>query len=206
MSPSQWPRHPPDPVRAHGAWVYLGVSVLAGTASVGQAGMLRAVLAGTGYAGLFLLVSAVAVPGRRRAARLASGLALAALAPPGALALGASPNFLAYALVAAFPAGLAVAFALRRGFLSPPALAFAVSTLSVAAPCAARAGGATPQQAWILQGMLLPFFVWRTWTVRSRLDGQSGWSRARLRAAGLREAGYALGWGALALVAARLAA
>jgi len=151
------------------------------------------------------LASAVAVSGGRRAARLAVGLALAAFAPTGALALGASPHFLAYSLVALFPAGLAVTSALTRGFHSPTALAFAVSTLGVAAPCAARAGGAGPGRAWILLGLLLPFFVWRTWTVRSRIEQRSGWTRARLRAAGLQEAGYAAAWGAAALLVARLA-
>jgi len=198
-------RHLPDPARAHGAWVYLVVSILAGSLSVAGQGFLPALLAGVGYAGIFLLASAVALwprPTWRR--RAAGGLTLAAGAPVLALALDADPNFFAYALVAFFPATVAVWFSIRRGFQSPLALAFAVAALTVAAPSAACAGGGTAREGWLLGLLLTPFFVWRTWRLRVTLATRRGWTRAELRRQGLREAGFAVGWTALAVVVIHL--
>lgn len=200
------PKRLPDPARAHGAWVYLVVSILAGALSVAGQGFLPALLAGFGYAGIFLLASAVAVyprPGWRR--RCAAGLSLAALAPLLALWLDADPNFFAYALVAMFPAGAAVWFSVRRGFQSPLALCFAVAALAVAAPSAACAGGGSAREGWMLGLLLTPFFVWRTWRIRVALSANTGWTRAELRRQGLREAAIAVAWTLVAVAAIHLA-
>jgi hypothetical protein len=198
------PRHVPDPARAHGAWVYLGVSVLAGALTEAGQGVAPALLVGLGYAGVFLLGSSVALrPGRWRG-RFALGLVLALAGPGAALLLGADPAFLAYAALAVFPAGMAAWCAVRRGFQSPLALAFGVTALTVAAPAAACAGGASRRLGWILLALLVPFFVWRTWRLRVRLTTRKGWTRAGLRAEGLREAALALAWTAIALAVVHL--
>ncbi|MHC4844544.1 MAG: hypothetical protein ACYTCU_00130 [Planctomycetota bacterium] len=194
-------RNFPDPAKAHGAWVYLVVSILAGALSVAGQGFLPALLAGIGYAGIFLIASSVALwkrPTWRR--RFVGGLALAAGAPVLALTLDADPNFFAYALVAMFPAAVAVWFSVRRGFQSPLALCFAVAALTVAAPSAACAGGGTAREGWLLGILLTPFFVWRTWRLRTLLATRKGWTRAELRRQGLLEAGYAVAWTAVAVV------
>jgi len=188
----------PDPVKAHGAWVYLCVSILAGALTELGQGFLPAVFAGAGYAGVFLVASAFALwpgPWRRR---FLIGLAFALLSPAVAIALGADPTFLAYGLVAVFPAGAAAWFAYRRGVQSPPALLFGVAALVVAAPSVACAGGAPRAMGWILLALLAPFFAWRTARIRALL-GRQGWDRARLRAVGWREALYAVLWTFLAL-------
>jgi hypothetical protein len=193
------PRRMPDPARAHGAWVYLVVSILAGAlTSIGQ-GFLPALLAGIGYAGVFLTASAAALGRGRWHRRFAIGATLA-LVPPGlALLLGADPAFLAYAPIAAFPAGASGWFAIQRGFQSPLALAFAVAALALAAPSAACAGGTSHTLGWILLGLLVPFFVWRSWRLSVLMKAEKGWTKKRLRRIGLTEAGLAVAWTALAL-------
>ncbi len=198
-------RRIPDPARAHGAWVYLGVSVLAGALAVAGQGFVPALLAGLGYAGVFLLTSAAAlVPRPTWRRRAVSGLLLATGAPWAAIAAGADPAFLAYALVALFPAALAGWFGVRRGFQSPLALCFAVAALAVAAPSAACAGGGTAREGWLLGLLLTPFFVWRTWRLRRALDARRVASRAELRRTGLVEAALAAAWTALAIVVIHL--
>jgi hypothetical protein len=196
----------PDPARAHGAWVYLALSILAGAlTSIGQ-GSVPALLAGIGYGGVFLAASAAALgPGRRRT-RLILGLLLASVPPGAALVLGADPLFLAFAPIAAFPAAASGWFALRSGFHSPLALAFAVTALALAAPSAACAGGVSPSVGWLLLGLLAPFFVWRTWRLGALLKRESGWTKQRLRRLGLVEAGLAVAWTALALAIVHLIA
>jgi hypothetical protein len=204
--PALFAKRLPDPARAHGAWVYLAVSILAGALSVAGQGFLPALLAGLGYAGIFLLASSVALyPKPTWKRRFATGFALAAGAPALALPLHADPNFFAYALVAIFPAGAAVWFGVRRGFQSPVALGFAVAALVVAAPSAACAGGGSAREGWMLGLALTPFFVWRTWRIRVALSENPGWSRAELRRQGLREAAIAVLWTALAVAAIHLA-
>jgi hypothetical protein len=200
------PKRMPDPARAHGAWVYLVVSILAGALTAIGQGFLPALLAGTGYAGVFLTASAAALGPGRWHKRFAIGVVLA-LVPPGlALLLGADPAFLAYAPIAAFPAGASGWFAIRRGFQSPPALAFAVAALALAAPSAACAGGTSQTLGWMLLGMLVPFFVWRTWRLGALMKSEKGWTKQRLRRIGLTEAALAVGWTAIALVVVHLVA
>jgi len=198
MSRTLLGRRAPDPLRAHGAWVYLAMSILAGALSVTGRGPLAGLCAGLGFVGVFLVASALAVYPRAWERRFAVGVVIAGAATGAGLALGAPPVFLAYASIALFPAAASVWFAVRHGFQSPPALAFAVVALVVAAPAAACAGGAPAWMGWLLLALLAPFFAWRTWRTRTKLTG-GGWNRARLRRLGLREAAIAVAWTALAV-------
>jgi len=193
-------RAAPDPARAHGAWVYLGMSVLAGAASAGGKGWYAALFAGIGFVGVFLVASACALYPRRWKGRFLTGTGIALCAGGLGLWLGADPWFLAYASVALFPASAAVWFATREGIQSPLALAFAVIALTASAPAAACAGGTDPALGWLLLFLLAPFFAWRTLTVRRRINERHGMKRQELRRVGLREALIAAGWTAFALV------
>jgi len=195
----------PDPARAHGAWVYLVLSVLAGTLTATGRGLLPALLVGVGYAGVFLCASAAALVGKPgMLQRLATGLLLAVVGPGLALFLGASPAFFAFSLVALAPAALAGYNAERHGVASPQAMAFAVVALVVAAPSSACAGGASARTGLLLLILLAPFFAYRTWKVRHALTAESGWTRSKLKQQGLREALYGLGWIAVVVLGIHL--
>ena len=192
----------PDPLRAHGAWVYLIVSILAGVLTITGRGSVPALLAGSGFVGLFVLGSSLAIDGRRVVlGRLALGMPLTVGAPLLALGLGADPSFLLVSLFAIPPAAAALYSANRSGFLSPGALAFGVVALVVAAPAAASAGGTSPRLALLLLSILAPLFFWRTWRL-ARALGQ-GWTKERLQRRGLIESGWAVGWAAVAVVTIR---
>lgn len=184
----------PDPAKAHGAWVYLGISILAGVLSAASFDMLTALLAGTAFLGVFVLASAAAAPPRGRLPRIGIGLAILGASVAGGLAFSLEPLSLAYGAVAVFPAAAAAWFGFRHGFQSAGALSFAVVTLVIAAPASLCAGGAPHQLGLLLLGLLAPFFAWRTWRVRGALRESSGWTRAKLRALGWREATIALLW------------
>jgi hypothetical protein len=187
--------------------VYLVISVVAGALTGLREGALRALLVGIGFAGVFLIAGGIAVRARRqRIRRIVLGGALAVAAPLGARVLGGDARFLAYGLVAIIPAGLAGYLGERLGYLSSPPLAFAVTALVVAAPSSACAGGATPLRSWLLLALLAPFFAWRTWRTREMIRGEKGWTRERLKVQGWREAGWALGWTVLSVVAIHLVA
>ncbi len=51
----------PDPAKAHGAWVYLAISILAGVLSAARFDMLAAPLAYSAFPGLFVLSGAFTV-------------------------------------------------------------------------------------------------------------------------------------------------
>ena len=204
MDPSKKPsssplwRKIPDPARAHGAWIYLSVSILAGALSVGGRGFLQALLSGIGFAGVFILASSVALYGTSRfLRRLLIGLLVTTLPLALALKIGADPSFFMFGMVALIPAGLSGYFAERQGFLSPGALAFAVTALVVAAPAAACAGGAAPHRAALLLILLAPFFAWRTWSLRRSMG--TGWTRQKLKKQGLLETWLAVGWTAVSV-------
>jgi hypothetical protein len=168
----------PDPARTHGAWVYLILSILAGTLTATGRGLLPALLVGVGYAGVFLCASAAALIGKRGMIwRLTAGLMLAVSGPGVALLLGASPAFFAFSLAALAPAALAGYCAERHGIVSPQAMAFAVVALVVAAPSSACAGGASASTGFLLLLLLAPFFAYRTWKVRHAMTAESGWTR-----------------------------
>ncbi len=191
----------PDPARTHGAWVYLVLSILAGTLTATGRGLLPALLVGVGYAGVFLCASAAALIGRPGVLRrLAAGLLLAGSGPGLALWLGASPAFFAFSFAALAPAALAGYNAERHGVASPQAMAFAVVALVVAAPSSACAGGASARTGLLLLILLAPFFAYRTWKVRHAMSAESGWTRSKLKKQGWREALYGLGWIAIVVV------
>jgi len=197
------PRQLPDPLRAHGAWVYLAVSILAGAFTATGRGFGPALLAGAGFVGLFVLAGSLAViPHRAALARIAVGLPLSFGSPLLALALGADSSFLAVGLIATVPALAAAYWASRSGFLSPGALAFGVTSLTVSAPAAASAGAAGPRSAVLILATLAPFFFWRTWRL-ARVLGQ-GWTRERFARRGLLESALAVAWAALAVSATRM--
>ena len=200
-----WPGRVPDPARAHGAWVYLALSILAGTLTATGRGLLAALLVGAGFAGVFLCASALALVGKRgMPARLAGGLLLAAVGPGAALSLGASPSFFAFSLVALAPAALAGYCAEKHGVMSPQAMALAVVALVVAAPSSACAGGASARTGALLLLLLAPFFAWRTWKVRNAIASPAGWTRAKLRQQGLTEVLYGLSWVAVVVLSFHL--
>ncbi|MCC7011000.1 MAG: hypothetical protein IT454_00445 [Planctomycetes bacterium] len=189
----------PDPARAHGAWVYLVISILAGVLTSARFDMSTAFFAGVAFLGVFVCASSFANPAARKWGRFAVGCAIIVACVVAGIATGADPMFLAYSAIAVFPAGASAFFALRHGFQSGPALAFAVVALVVAAPASACAGGAPHHLGLILLGLLAPFFAWRTWCTRQALRSRSGWTRKELKSLGWREAALAFGWTALAL-------
>ncbi len=190
-----WPRRMPDPAGAHGAWVYLALSILAGALTALGKGFLPALLAGVGFAGIFICASALALLGKPgMGKRLAKGLPLAILAPVVALYLGAPPTYLGYSLVALFPAALSGYYAETHGFASAGALSFAVAALVLAAPSAACAGGVSLHTNLFLLLFLTPFFAYRTWIVRDAITNTKGWTKAKLKRQGYMEAAYGVGW------------
>lgn len=196
----------PDPAKAHGAWVYLVISILAGVLCALRFDVWTALMAGLAFLGVFVIASAMASYPRRWKGRLAIGALIVAACAAGGLVFGADPLFLAYGAVAVFPAGAAAWFALRHGFQSAGALSFAVVALVVAAPASLCAGGAPHHLGLLLLALLAPFFAWRTWHTREVLRESHGWTRARLRAVGWREAGLALGWTTFAIAVVHLVA
>jgi len=160
-----------------------------------------ALVAGAGFAGIFLAASGLALgAGRIRLRRILLGVALALATPFSAVALGANPIFLVYGLIALFPAALAGYAGERFGYHSSPALGLGIAALVVAAPASACAGGATPLRAWVLLGLLTPFFAFRAARVRRALTQTRGWTRRRLRTQGWIEAAYAVGWTTLSIL------
>jgi hypothetical protein len=195
----------PDPAKAHGAWVYLVLSILAGTLTATGRGLLPAFLVGVGFAGVFLCASALALVGKRgMKTRLAAGLLLAIVGPGAAIYLGASSSFFAFSLVALAPAALAGYCAEKSGIMSPQAMAFAVVALVVAAPSSACAGGASVSTGLLLLILLAPFFAYRTWKVRDAITTQAGWTRSKLKKQGMTEALYGLGWIAVVVLSFHL--
>ena len=195
----------PDPAKAHGAWVYLILSILAGTLTATGRGFLPASLVGVGFAGAFLCTSALALVGKRgMAGRLITGLLLAVAGPGIALYLGASPSFFAFSLAALGPAALAGYCAEKHGIVSPQAMAFAVVALVVAAPSSACAGGASVKTGLLLMIFLAPFFAYRTWKVRNAITSEKGWTRSQLKKQGLVEVLYGVSWIAFVILAFHL--
>ena len=187
-------RRAPDPARAHGAWVYLGVSILAGILSARAQGVTAALCAGLGFVGVFLVASGLAIHPHRWRKRFYGGLALTIVATGAGVLLAADPMYLAYSSVALFPAAASVWFASRNGFLAPSALAFGVIALVVSAPAAACAGGASPGLGFLLFALLGPFFAWRTWRVRIGMNRKPAPTRKELKRTGMFEAALALVW------------
>lgn len=192
----------PDPLRAHGAWVYLAASILVGVLSA--ASWLPALLVGFGCVGAFVAAGALAPVGRAVAvARAVGGALLLVGSSVLAVHLGADRLFVVVALVAVPPVLAAASFARADGFLSPGALSWGVTALAGAAPTVASAGGAPPRVTLVIVTVLAPFFFWRTWRLARALG--PGWTRERFARQGLLESGLAIAWAAVAVAAAWLA-
>ena len=112
----------PDPLKAHGAWVYLFASVGAGALVGSEQGVEVPMLVGTAFAGGFLVAAAVAAGLKRKGRQVLVGLALIVLSPLVALWLGADRGFLAVAACASVPAVLALVLEKTRGFLYASAM------------------------------------------------------------------------------------
>lgn len=184
-----------DPVRVHGAWVYLCVGIAAGALLESGHGVEPAMLVGTGFAGGFLLAGALFVGWRRRQRQLAVGAGLAVLMPLAAWLLTGSASM----FWPIFAAGLlsigGLAAARRYGFLAMPSVVLGTATLAAAAPSAALAGGADVPQAAALFGLLWPFYCWRTLRVAADMGTSHQPDRRRdLRQRGLREAAGTAIW------------
>jgi hypothetical protein len=181
-------------VRAHGAWIYLFASVGAGALVGADQGVERAMLAGTGFVGAFLVTAALVTGARRKRRQMLVGLSLAVLAPLAALGLDADREFLPVATLAAVPAMSAIILGKVWGFLSRTTMVVGIAALVMAAPAAAVAGGATLPRSAVLFGLLWVFFCWRTLNVAASLEAGNEWDRRQLRARGLREAAIAAVW------------
>lgn len=185
----------PDPARAHGAWVFLALAILAGALSAIGTGVVPALAAGAAFAGVFILASAAGARGaapRRR--RILFGTALLAGGATLTILEDAPLTWLVFAAAAILPVAVAGYFAFHSGFRSSHTLAFAVLALALAAPASACAGGASPLDALLLLALLVPVYVWRAVLTGRRIAESSSWTRARLRRQGLLEAAYALAW------------
>lgn len=194
----------PDPMRAHGAWIFLFASVASGAIVGAEHGVEPPLLAGTGFVGAFLVGSSISVGPRRKLRQLLLGTGLAAVAPLAALWLGAEPVFITVAVFATVPAVAAIILARSLGFLSPAALVTGIAALALAAPVVALAGDASVVRAALLFCLLWPFFCWRTLATAASLAAGSAWNRQALRERGLREAAIAATWTAAVTISLRV--
>jgi hypothetical protein len=205
-----WRRRPfggtgqPDPLRAHGAWIYLFAAVGAGALVGDDHPVEPALLVGTGFAGVFLMAAALSVGGRRKIRQFLVGASLAILCPLAAFWLHAEPVFLLVAALALVPAAACIVAERKLGFLSKTALITGVAALAMAAPVVASAGGVSWPRTIALFGLLATFFCWRTLRVAAPLQGGGAWNRHQLRTRGLREAAFAAVWTLAVVVALRV--
>lgn len=193
----------PNPMRAHGAWIYLFASVGAGTIVGADGGIERMLLVGTGFIGAFQVFSAFAVGTTRNRRQILVGCGWAAFTFLTALAFGAHVDFLAVAAFSIVPAALAIVLAKQVGYLSRSTLASGLAALSLAAPTVAVAGGVSVGRSLLLFLLLWPFFCWRTWRIAAPLRETSAWNRAKLKQQGLREAAYVALWSLAAAIFVR---
>ena len=191
----------PDPMQAHGAWVFLFVSVMAGSLLGSRGGVEIPLLVGTAYAGAFLVVAAIVAGLRRKLRQALVGLLLAGLGPILALWLGAKIEFLFIGPLAACCALISVGWARRFGLLAPIVLLAGVASLCMAAPATALAGGASVQRSAMLFAALWPVFAWRSLRIARPLRKGAAWQRETLRSRGLREAAIAMLWSLAAVLA-----
>lgn len=191
------PRSPyrPDLARAHGSWVYLAVSTGAGALIGTRHGVEAPLLAGTAFAGAYLVASAAVSGWARKKRPTLVGVLVACLAPLAALGLGAPREFLWVFAPALVAGALTVPLAQRRGVLAPGVVALGVLTLGLCAPAAVLAGGAGLARAAAAFALLGLFFTWRSLRMAAWLRGAERWDPELLRGLGLREAAYAAVWG-----------
>lgn len=193
----------PDPMRAHGAWIYLFAAVASGALVGARRGVEPAMLVGTAFTGAYLVAAALSMGVRRRIRQILLGTGSAALATVGALWLGVELDFLVVAACALVPAMGAILLAKTQGFLSPGAVVSGVAALAMAAPATAVAGGASGLRSTLLFALLWPFFSWRSLRIAAPLHAGAGWVPEELRARGLREAALAALWSIGVVIALR---
>ncbi len=193
-----------DPLRAHGAWIYLFSSVAAGALVGADYGVERPLLVGTGFAGAYLVMAALATDPRRKGRQIAVGISLAALAPLVALWLDAEPTFLSIAAATAIPGIAAVMLARKRGLLSRATMIVGLAALVMVAPMAATAGGTGLSRSFGLFLLLWLFFCWQTLRVAALVKPGQPWNRPQLRAQGLRQAAIAAVWALTVAMALRI--
>jgi len=193
-----------DPMRAHGAWIYLCASVTAGALVGANYGVEPAMLVGTSFVGAFLVAAGIAVSVRRKRRQIVTGLGLAIFATLGALAFQARPQYLPITLLAAALAIATVILAKKLGYLAPATMLTGVAALAMAAPVSAIAGGATMLRAATLFGLLWPVYSWRTFLVAAAYTGGIVSSNAELRSRGLQEAALAAVWSLAVAITLRI--
>lgn len=184
----------PNPARAHGAWIYLLLSVASGVLLAVDQEIRYAVLVGAGFVGAFLAAAALSVPSRRSGRLVWFGAGTAAAGPAVALWFEADSRFLIVGGLAALLGGGAILLEKWFGFLSFTALAVGLAALAIAAPVSAIAGGAGLGRGAALFAFLWPFFCWRTFRIAAPLQSGEVWNRHALKARGLREAAIAAAW------------
>ncbi len=192
-------------MRAHGAWIYLFLSIGAGALVGTFRAVEPALLAGTGFAGAFLVLAAVHVGPRKKLRQLLLGTALTVFAPVLAVWLGAKPVFLFPAALTLLPACTAIVLAKNSGALSPATLVSGIAALTMSAPVTAFAGGSSPLPSAILYIFLWSFFSWRALRIANSLVPGVGWNRELLRIQGLREAALSAIWTLAVALGLRLA-
>lgn len=193
-----------DPLRFHGAWIYLCVAVAAGTLIGHNHGVERGMLVGTGFVGGFMFLGALTARSTRRGREAIIGAVLMLVMPIGAFLLGGSNSFLWVIGGAALLAAGALVVAHRKGFLATSSVALGTAALSMAAPAAAIGAGANSLAAFVLYGMLWPYFCWRTLAVsHDRKAPRPLGKRPNLRQRGLREAALVTSWAFVAVVVVR---
>ena len=176
-------------MRAHGAWIYLFASIGAGALVGADRGVEfaveRAMLAGTGFVGAFLLFAAIASGVRRKGRQALTGGCLMIFAPLAVLGLGAQPVFLCVAAGAVLPAVSVIVLARQIGPLARLTLVVGIGAITMSAPVTALAGQASGMQCVLLFGLLYSFFCWRTLRVAATLKVEAAWDRQSLKSRGL---------------------
>lgn len=195
-----------DPIRAHGAWIFLSASVATGALAGSGNAVERGMLVGTGVVGGFMLASAMHVGFRHKQRNALVGGILTAAMPAAALALDPSAMFLVPMALAIFMATAAVLSGRTLGFLSRTTVVLGTAAIVTAAPVAAVAAGASLPRAFLLYGLMVVFCCWRSLRVLSDLGSGHDWTKARIRSRGLREAAATSVWSIMAVVIARLCA
>ena len=192
-----------DPMRAHGAWIYLCTSIAAGALVGANYGVEPAMLVGTSFAGAFLVLAGIAVGVWRKRRQVVTGLSLAVFATIGALAFHANPQYLLVVAMAAVVAFITIILARRFGYLAHGTMLLGVAALAMAAPVAAVAGGATFFRAALLFCLLWPVYSWRTFLVAKEF-ASGNCTATQLRARGLREAAFAALWSLVVAITLRI--
>jgi len=183
-----------NPMRAHGAWVYLFAAIGSGTVVGADHGVEIPLLVGTGFIGGFQVMAGIAIGLRQKQRQILIGLLWATVTSLAALWLGANPPFLAIALLAILPGTATILYEQRRGWLATETLVVGVTALAFAAPVVAVAGGTSVARGALLFGLLWPFFFWRTLRIARRLAKDPVWIPEELKRQGLREAVHAALW------------